>query len=268
MTHDWQRWRRRGLDDWVQRGESFKSDADGKMNEDSDDEAELIEGIDLRLHHPQNIISVGATNTGKTFNLLRILKNPEYVISNLPENYKIYYVHGPYQEHFKQHPHIRFFAGWDHEPLSQSALQNTKDLILVLDDCYHEICPHFLRYLWTALMHHNNFTIFLLLHHLYSQSVKFLRELTLNTTTFFFSYSPVSKSMVKTFAYQYFGDDSPRFLEVFDQVLKDKKYSYLVCDFSPHCLDRFRLRTALTEEEYPMQIFLPKRNNSNKKRKR
>ena len=238
------------------------------MNEDSNDEAELIEGIDLRLRHPQNIISVGATNTGKTFNLLRILKNPEYVISNLPENYKIYYVHGPYQEHFKQHPHIKFFAGWDHEPLSQSALQNTRDLILVLDDCYHEICPHFLRYLWTALMHHNNFTIFLLLHHLYSQSVKFLRELTLNTTTFFFSYSPVSKSMVKTFAYQYFGDDSPRFLEVFDQVLKDKKYSYLVCDFSPHCLDRFRLRTALTEEEYPMQIFLPKRNNSNKKRKR
>ena len=241
-------------------GEKGMENGEGRMENGEgvvDNLGELIEE-DLRLHHPQNIISVGGTNTGKTYNLLRMLKNPEYVISNLPENYKIYYVHGPYQEKFNEFPNISFFSGWDHEALSPSVLKNTKDLILILDDCYHEIDPHFLRYLWTALMHHNGWTIFLLLHHLYSQSVKFLRELTLNTSTFIFSYSPVSKSMVKTFAYQYFGDDSQRFLEVFDNVLKDKKYSYLVCDFSPHCLDRFRLRTAITAEESPMQIFVPK----------
>ena len=222
-----------------------------------------IEDIDVRLKHPLNCIVCGATSSGKTTTLLRILKSPSYVIANLPENYSIYYIHGPYfQKEFSDFPNINFFQGWDHPELDVSEMRK-KSLILILDDVYQDTCPKFLQKCFTQYGNHYNWSVFLLTHFLYTGSIKSFRELNLNSQAHLFTYSPQARSMIKTYGYQYFGKDAKRFEEAYDNVLLDQSYAYLLVDHGLHCPSQYRLRTRITEEEKPMLIILPNQDNEN-----
>ena len=111
----------------------------------------------LKIPFCSNIISVGATNTGKTFNILRMLERPEDVWSNVPENYGITYIFGAFQDKFLPHQNrIRFLKDWDHPELQEEALLNTRDRFFVIDDSYSsdKVSPERLRHLMVTLSHH------------------------------------------------------------------------------------------------------------------
>ena len=44
---------------------------------------------------------------------------------------------------------------------------------------------------------------------------------------------------------------------VYDDVMHNKKYAYLVLDLSPHSEDLYRVRTNIFPEEAPVTVYLP-----------
>lgn len=189
-----------------------------------------------------------------------MLEKPEDVWSNVPENVGITYIYGAFQDQFTPHVNrIRFLQDWDHEELSVPALLNTRDRFFVIDDAYAGAGDR-IRHLMVTLGHHQNFCIILLLHHLYSHSVKHLREINLNATAFLLSYSPASKSMMRTFASQYYGGgkDTRDFFDVFDHVMDGGKYSYLCVCFSPLIPNKYRLSSFLSASEGPTVYYVKK----------
>ena len=137
-----------------------------RINEKKMDSAIPIEAESLKIPFCGNIISVGATNTGKTYNILRMLEKPEDVWSNVPAGVGITYIYGAFQNSFLKHmDRIRFLENWDHDELSVPALLNTRDRFFVIDDAYAGAGDR-IRHLMVTLSHHqvswySNFDLFL-----------------------------------------------------------------------------------------------------------
>ena len=88
----------------------------------------------------------------------------------------------------------------------------------------------------------------------------FVSEINLNATAFLLSYSPASKSMMRTFASQYYGGgkDTRDFFDVFNHVMDGGKYSYLCICFSPLIPNKYRLSSFLSASEGPTVYYVKK----------
>ena len=111
----------------------------------------------LKIRHPCNMIVVVSSNTGKTTRVLSMLKHLKDCFYNIPENgLECIFIHGLYQKIFEEHPHIRFYEGWDSEETSQENLKTKRHCAIVIDDAYVGCDQEFLRYLFCSLMHHQS----------------------------------------------------------------------------------------------------------------
>ena len=236
------------------------------MNLGNQGQAELAT-FDPRFRFPCTITMAGASQSGKTYRVLSWLRNLDEVFYNLPpEGYQIWYAHGPYQPCFKEfEDRVRFFQSFDDPLLSRSSLENSSNIFLIIDDCYSSIDPELLRYLVVALCHHRGITIILLVHQIYSSSIRYMRDINLSTTIFCFSYSPQISSMLRTFSQQFFGSSWKKFLEAAEYVLNgagkddadvNNRYNYITVDFSAYKPNKYRISTYLTNAEGPRCFFV------------
>lgn len=142
--------------------------------------------VDLRLPFCANYLIIGATNVGKTYNVLRMLADPTKVFKNVPidePDFEIIYLYGAYQDKFIPFENcITFLKGWDHPQLSTENLLKTRNKFYVIDDCYSgdSVAGEKIRHMMVTLGHHQHYGILLLIHHLFSHSIKHLREISLN----------------------------------------------------------------------------------------
>ena len=111
--------------------------------------------------------------------------------------------------------------------------------IIFLDDMsslvqnYEEDFVHY----WTIASHHYNVSFFLVLHSLFSPA---LRMLSLNTHRFFLTKSPRDVSQVRTLASQAFPGRSSFVVHAYEDAT-EKRYGFLILDFSPNCDSRLRV---------------------------
>lgn len=98
---------------------------------------------------------------------------------------------------------------------------------------YEEDFVHY----WTIASHHYNVSFFLVLHSLFSPA---LRMLSLNTHRFFLTKSPRDVSQVRTLASQAFPGRSSFVVDAYEDAT-DRRYGFLILDFSPNCDSRLRV---------------------------
>ena len=173
---------------------------------------------------------------------------------NLPTDLEIIYLHGPTpQEIFREFAdRVRFVNGAEAEFMNKPSLSQMRSKLLIIDDCYAEISKKdkdLIRWIFCTLNHHANNSCLLLLHHMYSHTVPHLREIMLNVNFFSFSHSPANKSMLKTWAVQYYPEKWKSVLSILDYAFSQSRFSYVTFDFSPFKNERFRISTYLTPEE-------------------
>ena len=104
----------------------------------------------------------------------------------------------------------------------------------------------FIHY-WTIASHHSNVSFFLVLHSLFSPA---LRMLSLNTHRFFLTKSPRDVSQVRTLASQAFPGRSSFVVDAYEDAT-EKKYGFLILDFSPNCDSRLRVIANIFGPEPP-----------------
>ena len=174
---------------------------------------------------------------------------------------EIIYFHGPvFQDIFYQYTDIvRFVNGAESDLLTKDVLSQMRNKMFLIDDCYFEINKRdkdLIHFLFCTITHHSNSSCYLLLHNLYSQSIASLRETVLNANFFAFTSSPTNKSMLRTWALQFYPKRWKSVLSILDHIFSQSRFAYATFDFSPWKDDRYRVSTYLTPEEGDRCLYL------------
>ena len=165
---------------------------------------------------------------------------------------KIFYIHSgleqPMFDKFKNR--VQFYSTWSDFPLEK--LNNQEHWILVVDDQYADKYvpePDLILKIATVTAHHRKSVLLLPLHNFYSKQLRSCREIVLNCQLYIFLNCPAMRSMLRTFAQQYFGNETPRFLECYDTVLS-RPFAHLIYDARVETPNILRIATNFVPSIY------------------
>ena len=197
-----------------------------------------------------SIAVTGATCSGKTFWVYRLLRHKDEMFENPPE--KVLYCYGIYQPLFgemeKELPFITFHQGLpstaDIEELSNLNSCN----LICLDDLMESVTSSSeMETLFVKGMHHRHLSILFLNQNLYCQG-KHSRTISLNTHILVLMKNPRDQSQIQYLARQAFTGKSKFLLEAFKDATS-QPYGFLVLDFSPSGEEAYRVRSRIFPEE-------------------
>ena len=200
------------------------------------------ENYDSRISQGSTVLLTGASNSGKTFKIVSMLSNIPKYFSFVPEH--IFYIHssGCFQDRFiPLKDKVTFFSGWNDFPLEW--LREKKSYILITDDSYQrKAIPEddLMLKLATVIIHFTGSCLIIPIHNFFSCQLQNAREISLNSSIYFFLQSPSMLSAVKYFAHSFFAGQSKRFLEIY-MALQNCPYQALMYDARPNCPEHLRL---------------------------
>lgn len=189
----------------------------------------------------------GATQSGKTYFVHKLLKNIRGMFSGEPVS-RILYCYGIYQPLFDEmQAHIPNFT--PHEGLpSKEDIENfsieQNHSLIVLDDLMHQVSqsPE-MELLFTQGCHHRNLSVIFITQNIFQQG-KFSRTIALNTHYLILFRNLRDASQVNNLGRQLYPGKSHILTEAYREAT-NLPYGYLVLDMSPHSEDKYRMRTRI-----------------------
>ena len=109
--------------------------------------------------------------------------------------------------------------------------------------------------LFTKHSHHRNISIIFILQNLFVQG-KQMRNISLNAHYIFLTKSRRDLNQVKRLGQQVFGKGQ-YFYDAYKKCVLDKEYGYILLDLSPNTDERFRVRSNIIPDEYPVAVYVP-----------
>lgn len=202
-----------------------------------------------------NFYVAGATNSGKTYWVYRLLKNCNQMFENdVPS--KVLYSYSIYQNLFlemeKEMPYIQFI---NRIPTSEDIItfaQDGKHGIIVIDDnMSRAVKSQDIEDLFTKGSHHLKITSIFISQNMFNSS-PINRTISLNTQYMVITKNPRACSQLNTLAQQLFGKGKSNLLcDAYKDVMK-KPYNYLIIDLHPTSNNEYMLRTQIFPGEYPI----------------
>ena len=158
-----------------------------------------MEVSNLQIHPPANIIFAGASGSGKTTILARLLENKNRIFSTPPVH--TLYCYRAWQSLYDEMKMKKTVSSFHQGLPSNQKIEEEANkykrqngMILILDDLVNEAFASNildLVKLFTVSGHHLNITVIILLHNLFSKE---LRTISLNTHHFFITKNPRAAS--------------------------------------------------------------------------
>jgi hypothetical protein len=192
----------------------------------------------------------GATRSGKTFWVKRLLENAAVMFSHNPPK-KILYCYGVDQPAFasmkKTVHNIHFHHGLPSEELLNKF--RSSHTIVVLDDLMSDVLKNEeMEKIFTQGCHHRGLSVIFITQNLFAQG-KCSRTIALNTT-----YIVLFKNLRDVNQVQYLArqlGDKENFMKAYNHALS-KNYGYLIVDMNPSSQTELRLRTKVFPGEEPL----------------
>ena len=208
--------------------------------------------FDPRLKLPFSCLIVGPSGCGKTFFVKSVLENCEHVMNTVPEN--IVWIYTSFQPMYadlqKMNKRIKFIKGLP------DSFEDFEDTLIVLDDLIFQASDHpEVVKIFTQYRHHKNMSVMMLTQNVFHQG-KYSRTISLNSNYMVLFKNPRDKLQMNILAHQIFPSQKTFFLESFEDATRDP-YGYLILDLTPSCPERYRVRSGLLPEQWPV-IYLPK----------
>ena len=193
-----------------------------------------------------SISVTGATLSGKTYWVFRLLRHKDEMFISPPE--KVLYCYGIYQPLFeqmeKEFPFITFHHGLPSEENLNSLSDETICNLVVLDDLMESVTSSGeMANLFVKGMHHRHLSILFLNQNLYCKG-KHSRTINLNTHILVMMKNPRDASQLQCLARQAFLGRSGFLLDAYKDATS-LAYGYLVLDFSPSGEEEYRVRTKV-----------------------
>lgn len=203
--------------------------------------------------HPFTCIVAGATGSGKTWLVRKLLANHELVMEGLSKKPRILWTFGIGQQlHREPVPNCEtlYEEGLDHDKL-----QRIKPDILVIDDLMQEQASEpLLAQLFTRGSHHLSMTVIFIVQNIFMKGSE-MRTISLNAKYIILMKNPRDKSQVYALGRQLFPENLTYFRDSYLDATK-QGYGYLVIDLTQNCDDSHRLRTDIFKS-HPTFGYIP-----------
>jgi hypothetical protein len=193
----------------------------------------------------------GATCSGKTSWLYKLLRHKDVMFANSPPE-KVLYCYGIFQplydEMERELPFITFHRGLPIEEDLEQLSSATHCNLVVLDDLMESVTSSSeMETLFVKGMHHRHLSVIYLNQNLYSRG-KNARTINLNTHILVLMKNPRDVSQLQCLARQAFLGKSRYIMEAFKDATSEH-HGYLVLDLSPMAEEEYRARTRIFPDE-------------------
>ncbi len=209
--------------------------------------------------HPCTTFSiVGATNTGKSFFVYRLLKNKAEMFTEEPE--KVLYCYSIFHDLLgrmeREIPQFQLHQGLpSKQELDDFCGEGKKHRLIVLDDLMTDItASKEMCKLVTEGCHHRHCSTITISHNIHERG-RCAKTISLNTHVLVLFKSMRSVGQIDYLGRQIFPHAPHAISESYQDCVK-RKYGYLVIDLSPHTSnEEYRLRTNVMPDEWPVIIY-------------
>lgn len=194
-----------------------------------------------KLRTPFTCIVAGATGSGKTEFVLRLLRYRDALLD--PPVNRVIYSYERYQSKFDEMKGVEFVKGSDY------TLRRGDNTLLIIDDQMNVKESDLVR-LFTVDSHHLNVSVIYITQNLFQQSKEY-RTVALNAQYLFLFKSPRAIQQVTILASQLFprGSNSSRaFVDAYKHATLNP-FSYLMVDLKPDTPERLRVRANVLPNE-------------------
>lgn len=217
--------------------------------------------VDIRLKTPFTSIISGASSSGKTFLLSRILKEKHYLFNKPPARTILFY-----NAHQKIYDEMLESKAIDEMHEGMKSLQEIETMVfpykknqgscIIFDDSMHQVLDVIAK-LFTTYSHHWNCSIFFITQNLFIQNQEY-RTMSLNAQYYFVMGSARGAGQMATLGKQIMPFKTNFLLQSYRDSQKGKKYSYFLLDMKQGQADHLRFRTnILLSEPGPVVVYLP-----------
>ena len=193
--------------------------------------------MDVTLKHPFSALVCGASSSGKTSWVMKLLRNKDRLIS--PRIERVVYAYAEYQPCFDN-----IEAEFINEIPSVDIFDKTTNNLLIIDDFQDKVKD--MTDLFTKYSHHRNVSVILLLQNPFASHT---RTLSLNSHYFIFMRNPRDKSQIGYLARQIAQGKADLVIQAYQDATKSP-YSYLFIDLKQQTPEQLRFRTDIFNEEY------------------
>lgn len=210
--------------------------------------------------HPFTLIISGATGSGKTEWLMRLLRSTHTMIEPAPAH--VIYCYGELNENILRiergefdTPHVSVEA--HHGAMEESAIKKAAasagegPLLLVLDDLLANMSEQQLNTLFTRGSHNWGVSVILVTQHLFARETRVARN---NSHYLVLMRNPAGETQVANLASQLFARRRDLLLQAYRDATAGH-FSYLLVDMHPSTESREMLKTHIYPEEWPIIVY-------------
>lgn len=210
-----------------------------------------METYDLFLQSPFTMVIAGATGSGKSFWVKKLIEEAQSISKPPPS--KIIYFYGEYQPIFGQMEHVNFIHGLSEELIANIEGGN-ENIWVIIDDLMSESSKSsIISDLFTKGSHHRNISIILIVQNFF-QKGREMRNITLNAQYIVLFKNVRDRSLASNLARQMYPDRVRSFQRIFEEATKDE-FSYLFIDLKPRTPEEIRLRSHVLGEKNFVPIY-------------
>ena len=220
----------------------------------------------MTLKTPFNMIISGASGSGKTRKIVKLLKFRDIMLDKTTK--KVYFFYSEWQDSYDILRQLKLVHTFHKEVPSQDELifmisdndiesYNSKPhKLLIFDDLVSEIQDDLMAKLFTVFGHHKNGSTILVTQALFNPRVNKFNILQENVHYLLFSKSPRDNSKVIYLAKQISPYNIRWVVQAYQNATK-LPFAYLFMDFKQSTPENLRLRTQIFPDELPMKIYIP-----------
>lgn len=216
----------------------------------------------LKITHPATMLVAGATGSGKTQFVLKLIEHSTDLLSPLPSlPIRVLWVFGAVQPSKLIENKLVAVEYRDTLPDSYDGID-----ILIMDDLQNDLSDSKeLSDIYTKLSHHNQMTVVFIVQNLFNKGQQ-MRNISLNSHYLVLTKNRRDLMQIKTLANQLYGETS-FFSDAYKKAVLDKEYGYLFVDLTPTTEEKYRLRTKIFPGEntiiYQRNVKTSKKLHSN-----
>ena len=210
---------------------------------------------------PATVMCSGATQSGKTTFVMKLLSNASVMFSAAPS--KIIYCYSEFQPAFEQAlrsiPNLVLHEGLPHRSDILEWTHPDTHTVMVLDDMMKQISKsEDALHLITVTSHHRNCSVIYITQNLFEKGTH-SRSISLNVHIFILMTNNRDKRQLATFGSQVFPGEVKFFMDAYEKAIRRTSIGgYLVCDLSPFTEKKYRLRTSIFPSDDVTIVYAPK----------
>lgn len=205
---------------------------------------------------PSNICLYGATQSGKTSFVLRLLQHADVMFTKKPR--RVMYCYGAWQSAYdtlEKFENITMHKGVPSRATIDEFSFDKVPTLLIMDDLLADIVnSREVQHYVTVMSHHNNMSIIMLMQSIFPKG-QYARTISLNCHYMVLFKNKRDGMQIKVLGNQLMPGRLQYFMDSYKKATS-KEWGYLIVDMHPSSDTTFQLRTRIFPDDPPLIVYV------------